>query len=684
MKALIALLFVGAVMAVAASASAIGPATLEVNVTVPSGRLFTACVLAYDENGDTADGPEVGVSPLIFNLFPGTYYLELYDCSPGATGGFYDEWYAGGTSFDMATPVVAVDGATTVINWEVAEKGSIQGLVTLGDRPAGRQLCVKAFNEFGQIVEHETGTDVLHEYRIFGDPGSVVWVGAYLTDGGCTNVFRKVTRWYPDSESRIEALPVTIPASGILDGIDITVPDLGLITGNLTDLRSGAVVPACWEVIGPTSASGKADLLGDYETPPLRPGTYQMQFGCDSTDGYLRQFYPDVATADEATTFEIGYDDTVVVDHALKSWAGDILVRVLRDGWPVRSACLGSRLTDSNGESLFANLSPVWGVTYLADSRCGIDKFVPTYSGDVTSSADALEVFPQSGQVVEHVINVKTQVGQAQIRGTITAGGVPAYGLCVGAVTAAGTLDGFTHVRSNGTYELQVYLFNIDSADIRVRAFDCESLKYTETFYGGATIDAATSLTVVTGQVRSGIDFATTRTPSNQGFVDTYESIFFSDIEWLAAAGITTGCASDRFCPDRPVTRGQMAAFLNRALNLPPTDINFFTDDDDNIFENDINELAAAGITTGCSSTAFCPDRSVTRGQMAAFLNRALNLPATDIDFFTDDDSSIFEDDINELAASGITSGCGSDAYCADNQVTRGQMAAFLRRALSK
>ncbi|MDH4117739.1 MAG: S-layer homology domain-containing protein [Acidimicrobiia bacterium] len=36
-----------------------------------------------------------------------------------------------------------------------------------------------------------------------------------------------------------------------------------------------------------------------------------------------------------------------------------------------------------------------------------------------------------------------------------------------------------------------------------------------------------------------------------------------------------------------------------------------------------MNALAASGITTGCTSTAFCPNDVVTRGQMAAFLRRA-------------------------------------------------------------
>ena len=52
-------------------------------------------------------------------------------------------------------------------------------------------------------------------------------------------------------------------------------------------------------------------------------------------------------------------------------------------------------------------------------------------------------------------------------------------------------------------------------------------------------------------------------------FVDVpADSIFAGDIERLADADVTRGCNppdNDRFCPDDPVTRQQMAAFLVRA-----------------------------------------------------------------------------------------------------------------------
>ena len=166
-------------------------------------------------------------------------------------------------------------------------------------------------------------------------------------------------------------------------------------------------------------------------------------------------------------------------------------------------------------------------------------------------------------------------------------------------------------------------------------------------------------------------------------FYDILGSPFLADILWIAENGITTGCADERFCPNATVTRGQMAAFLVRAFDLPAASRDYFTDDESSIFEGDINRLAASGIASGCGSGRFCPGGTITRGQMAAFLARALDLPTVSHDYFTDDDRSIFEADINRLAASGIASGCGSGRFCPTSAVTRGQMAAFLRRALS-
>ncbi len=109
-------------------------------------------------------------------------------------------------------------------------------------------------------------------------------------------------------------------------------------------------------------------------------------------------------------------------------------------------------------------------------------------------------------------------------------------------------------------------------------------------------------------------------------------------VERLAELEVTKGCAvePEKFCPDEPVTREHMAAFLGRAFSLKPAADVGFVDLQDSRLQSHINGLARANITQGCAvnPARFCPEALVTRGQMATFLARALGLvrlpPAVD------------------------------------------------------
>jgi germination protein M len=174
-------------------------------------------------------------------------------------------------------------------------------------------------------------------------------------------------------------------------------------------------------------------------------------------------------------------------------------------------------------------------------------------------------------------------------------------------------------------------------------------------------------------------------------FIDDNGNVHEGFIEAIAAEDIARGCNppdNDWYCPDDPVTRGEMAAFLTRALELEPSGEDSFVDDDGSVFESDIESLAAAGITRGCNppdNAEFCPASFVTRGEMAAFLVRAFDYEDTAGETFVDDDASEFESDIERLAAAGVTRGCNppdNDRFCPDEPVLRDQMASFLGRAL--
>jgi len=165
--------------------------------------------------------------------------------------------------------------------------------------------------------------------------------------------------------------------------------------------------------------------------------------------------------------------------------------------------------------------------------------------------------------------------------------------------------------------------------------------------------------------------------------VDARFSTFEAAIVWVFENGITTGCDAERYCDKAGVTRGQMAAFLTRAIKMPPATQDWFTDDETSTFEASINAVREAEIAFGCTMTTFCPNQVVTRGQMAAFLDRALDLPPATQDWFTDDETSTFEASINRVREANIATGCTATTYCPNQAVTRGQMAAFLYRALA-
>ncbi|MBI5839883.1 MAG: family 16 glycosylhydrolase [Chloroflexi bacterium] len=100
-------------------------------------------------------------------------------------------------------------------------------------------------------------------------------------------------------------------------------------------------------------------------------------------------------------------------------------------------------------------------------------------------------------------------------------------------------------------------------------------------------------------------------------------------IERLYAAGITGGCATNplRYCPEDSVTRAQMAVFLEKGLHgsgfTPPTVPVSFSDTSGHWAQDWIEALYSDGITAGCGGGNYCPDASTTRAQMAVFLLRA-------------------------------------------------------------
>jgi hypothetical protein len=160
-------------------------------------------------------------------------------------------------------------------------------------------------------------------------------------------------------------------------------------------------------------------------------------------------------------------------------------------------------------------------------------------------------------------------------------------------------------------------------------------------------------------------------------------------------AGITSGCSADPFmyCPTNPVTRAQMAVFLERGIRGsdfdPPAASGIFDDVPVDYWAAAwIEQLYNDGITKGCFPGLYCPNDNVTRAQMAVFLLRAKHgdsyMPPAATGIFSDVNLDYWAADwIEQLYNEGITGGCGTNPlrYCPNNSVTRAQMAVFLVRA---
>jgi hypothetical protein len=142
------------------------------------------------------------------------------------------------------------------------------------------------------------------------------------------------------------------------------------------------------------------------------------------------------------------------------------------------------------------------------------------------------------------------------------------------------------------------------------------------------------------------------------------------------------------YCPDETTTRGEMAVFIVTAIfggsNFSYTATPYFNDvPATNLFFKFIQKMKDLGITAGCGSNNYCPDDPVTRGEMAVLVIAArygtipLSYPSTP--YFTDvPPSSSYFPFVQKMAQLGITAGCAVGVYCPDDSLTRGQMAVFI------
>lgn len=168
-------------------------------------------------------------------------------------------------------------------------------------------------------------------------------------------------------------------------------------------------------------------------------------------------------------------------------------------------------------------------------------------------------------------------------------------------------------------------------------------------------------------------------------FSDVPRYAYYTEgVKWLAANGITTGVAPQRYAPDAPVTRAQMVTFLWRMMGSPAsTTQHRFADVPAGAYYTPAVRWAkATGLTTGVSATRFAPDDIVSRAQMATFLHRVTGqrAPAQALGFVDVPTNAFYTSAVRWAHQHNITTGVAPNRFAPAEPVTRGQMAAFLHR----
>jgi hypothetical protein len=194
--------------------------------------------------------------------------------------------------------------------------------------------------------------------------------------------------------------------------------------------------------------------------------------------------------------------------------------------------------------------------------------------------------------------------------------------------------------------------------------------------------------------------------PSVQIFNDIPPSDpFFDYVSLMSSNGITAGCQArpPLYCPNTPVTRAQMSVFVVAGLDLAlgtsltyPTTAYFqdvpSTGVPDSIYFPFVQRIAQLGITAGCqaSPALYCPEDSITQGQMAVFMivawmlaNNLTTFTYPPTPYFTDvPPTDIYFKFVQKMAQLGFWTGCGGGSYCESSAVSREQMAPMIMRAM--
>jgi len=549
-----------------------------------------------------------------------------YDIRFEGVAGYALEWWEDAVNDPGATDITVAPGADTDIG--TADRhgpGHLFGTITdsVSNDPIDG-VTVNVYSSDGLTLIDTTTTDPLGEYNIF-----VLTPDDYDIELSHAD-YATVT----EDNFTINAT-VEDQTAGDDHSRTMVLAD-GSVTGTVTDADTsdpivGATVTLYQDDGATLVATTSTDGSGDYSFNPVAAGTYDVLFTADDYDSL---WYPAAASA-VIGDLSVGAAEAVDADEQLSMTEQQIMGTLTEDGSgdPISAATVslysgtGTTLeataaTASDGTFSFTVVNGTYDLEFLAAG------FTTEWFDDTTGATDAISA---SGgvDVVADAGLAAVVAGDGSISGTITdanSGLASSDGLAGIKVAAyQGTSEVASDVTAaDGTYSIR----SLSAGSYTVLADTgpaTNPVGFFQEWYDNTPLlveDDAASVAVGANQAVTGIDIALQPLFSDVANTNT----FYENILWMQQTGVTTGCTTTEYCPSNSVTRAQMATFLVRALNLPATTTDYFSDDNGSTHEANINALREAGITLGCDSsgTQYCPNDPVSRGQMAGFLNRAL------------------------------------------------------------
>ncbi len=684
-----------------------------------TGQPFSqGSVTIYDTAGNAVAGFDVQSSDGSYSaigLPAGTYEAVAY---PGWNGNYEAQLYdgidcAGQCDPTSGTPITVTLGtATPGIDFSLARLQHISGTVT--DAADGSPLegtTVDVYDSAGSYWSSAT-TDANGQFA-----SHALYPGQYFAVARLQGYIGELYQNLPCPFNQCDpttGTAITVNNSADTTGIDFALDKGGIVAGTVTNAASAPLAGMhvrLFDDAGTQLFSTFTDDEGEFQFTGLPAGTYFATAADAQNDPpfWVSQLYsgincPVQCEPTTGTGISVTLGQTTGIGFSLEQF-GRVLGHVTDAASGAPLGQISVTLYDSSGNPTASTRTAADGSYSLHGLDEGTYRAVAsaTLYGDIlydgipceggcdvnTGNPIGVHLGADTTGIdfaLQHLGSISGVLTDA-FRGDTISGWVRAY-------DATGTLAASAWADSNGHYTIPIqtagtYYVVTDVTGHQDQLFDgiaCE---------GGCDVTSGTPVTVTGGADTGGIDFSLEPDPIFSDVPPGFWARLW--IRTLYSNYVTRGCATDplRFCPASPVSRGEMAAFLLKSkegrVYTPPAAVGLFGDvPASSPFAPWIEEIAARGITSGCSSNPllFCPDASVTRRQMAVLMLKTIEGPLYTPPAATGMFNDVPVSDptapwIEEIARRGISAGCSANPplFCPDQVLNRDQMAVFLVKA---